>query len=319
MIRLKASPFVLSGDLFIDYKHVLDSVWKALKAPPSSLLFFLTVPITSPLWYQFYDPSEDWWNKHDVFYFKLWFYFNYLRRPKHVCCALCSALGRQSHSLTRDTLFTLRSLAAFCARPLHLKRPRFCLRWAIEREAVGGLRCCHGEGHAPLMSEWVTQQPLPWRGKKKRHKKKCFRLMFGKCYLGFVLSVGGMMKMMAARFAFRNIWQVCSVWMLHKGVLFMYECETEKTFWLKPPPTADMLDVLHYSCIQLTKEMLLKASHYIRSLKVFFFLLSHQLLISGAVRRLYVGVYTSWKPPQHLDRVAVCVYCTDSKLSKVFL
>lgn len=43
------------------------------------------------------------------------------------------------------------------------------------------------------------------REKKKRHKKKCFRLMFGKCYLGFVLSVGGMMKMMAARFAFRNI------------------------------------------------------------------------------------------------------------------
>lgn len=93
-----------------------------------------------------------------------------------MCCALCSALGRQSHSLTRDTLFTLRALAAFCARPLHLKRPRFCLRWAIEREAVGGLRCCHREGHAPLMSEWVTQQPLPWRGKKKKGIKKMFQV-----------------------------------------------------------------------------------------------------------------------------------------------
>ena len=69
--------------------------------------------------------------------------------------------------------------------------------------------------------------------------------MFGKCYLGFVLSVGGMMKMMAARFAFRNIWQVRSVWMLHKGVLFIHECETEKSLFLIKTPTADMLDVVH--------------------------------------------------------------------------
>lgn len=89
---------------------------------------------------------------------------------------------------------------------------------------MGGCRrlwCCHREGHAPLLSEWVMQQPLPWKA------KKMFQVDVSKCYLGSVLSVGGWRWWLVA-FAFRNIWQVLSV------ELDLCGCYIKVFFYMKP-------------------------------------------------------------------------------------
>lgn len=125
----------------------------------------------------------------------------HLQSLKNVFCAF----GQENHSLTCDTLFTLCALFPFvpvlCTwKGLILPAVGFWMR------GCGRLWCCHREGHAPLLSECVMQQPLPWK------TKKMFQVDVWKCYLGFVLSVGGgWWRWWLVTFTFRNIWQVLSV------------------------------------------------------------------------------------------------------------
>lgn len=60
--------------------------------------------------------------------------------------------------------------------------PPLVCYWA---RGSGRLRCCHREGRAPLSSEWLMQQPLPWRA------EKMFQVDAWKGSLGSVCRVGG--------------------------------------------------------------------------------------------------------------------------------
>lgn len=116
----------------------------------------------------------------------------------------CSAhLVKRSLSFTHDTLFTLCTLFPFV--------PALCTWKGLNLPAVGfwiggrgRLRRCHRAGRAPLLSECVMQQPLLWMP-----EEKTFGVDVWKCFLRFVLSVGGRLRRRwLVTFPLRNIWQV---------------------------------------------------------------------------------------------------------------
>lgn len=55
---------------------------------------------------------------------------------------------------------------------------------------MGGLQFCHGEGRAPLMSEWVMQQPLPRREREKKRQRKMFQVDVWKVLSGLCFERG---------------------------------------------------------------------------------------------------------------------------------
>lgn len=121
-----------------------------------------------------------------------------------IICKKCSAhLVKRSLSFTHDTLFTLCTLFPFV--------PAQCTWKGLNLPAVGfwiggrgRLRRCHREGRAPLLSECVMQRPLLWTP-----EEKTFGVDVWKCFLRFVLSVGGRLRRRwLVTFPLRNIWQV---------------------------------------------------------------------------------------------------------------
>lgn len=113
--------------------------------------------------------------------------------------------------------------------PLHpsptLEKASFCLWWAIEREAVGG--CVVATGKAMLYSCQSGLCNSHYHGKHR----KCFRLMFWKCFLGSVLSVGRQWTIMSGYLCLTSV--MCRkgpVRMLHKGFyLWNRSTKLEKT------------------------------------------------------------------------------------------
>lgn len=120
-------------------------------------------------------------------------------------------LVKRTPTLSRGTLFTLHTLpllSVLCTwKSLALPPVGY---WT---GVCGRLWRCHREGHAPLLSEWVMQQPLPWKANEKKH---FFRLMFESAL--WVLSVGGCGRWWLVTFTFRYL--LIPVQMLHKGVFF---------------------------------------------------------------------------------------------------
>lgn len=117
----------------------------------------------------------------------------------------------------------------------------------------GWLWCCHREGHALLLSEWVMQQPLP------RKAKKMFQVDVWKCSLGFVWSVGGWWwRWWLVTFAFWNIWQVlcveqdqceCYIKEIWDTVSFISPCSLIRL-------TTDTLDDCIFSTCNMIKPLL---------------------------------------------------------------
>lgn len=143
-----------------------------------------------------------------------------------VCKKMCSVLlVKRTLSFTRDALFTLCTLFPFV--------PALCTWKGLNLPAVGfwiggrgRLWCCHREGHAPLLSECVMQQPLLWK------PEKTLQVDVWKCYLGLVLSVGGWScGWWLVTFPLRNTWQVsfeqdqCEYYI--KVVLLFFHCRWE--------------------------------------------------------------------------------------------
>lgn len=128
-------------------------------------------------------------------------------------------------SLIHDTLFTLHtffsSLPILCtSKDLILPRVYY---WTRD---CGSLWCCHREGHAPLVSEWVMQQPLPWKS-KENVSGWCLKVLSGLCFE----RRRRVMKMMAGYICLKYLTSVIiwkgPVWLLHKGVI-SYEIVKQK-------------------------------------------------------------------------------------------
>lgn len=142
-----------------------------------------------------------------------------------VCVCVLSAFGQENTSLTHDILFTLHtffsSLPILCTSKGLILPPVYY--WTRN---CGRLWCCHREGHAPLMSEWVMQQPLRWKS-KENVSGWCLKVLSG-----LSLERRRMMKMMAGYICFQKyltsviIWEG-PVWLLHKGVI-LYENVKQK-------------------------------------------------------------------------------------------
>lgn len=155
------------------------------------------------------------WNDQEISLF--WTLF-IIRSLQKMCSVL---LVKRTLSFTRDALFTLCTLFPFV--------PALCTWKGLNLPAVGfwiggcgRLWCCHREGHAPLLSECVMQQPLLWK------PGKTLQVDVWKCYPGFVLSVGGWScRWWVVTFPLRNTWQVsfeqdqCEYYI---KVLFLFYC-----------------------------------------------------------------------------------------------
>lgn len=137
-------------------------------------------------------------------------------------CKKCSVhLVKRSLSFTHDTLFTLCTLFPFV--------PAQCTWKGLNLPAVGfwiggrgRLRRCHREGRAPLLSECVMQQPLLWTP-----EEKTFGVDVWKCFLRFVLSVGGRLRRrwlvtFPPQKYLTSVCRAAPVWTLHKGVIFFF-------------------------------------------------------------------------------------------------
>lgn len=174
-----------------------------------------------------------------------------------------------------------------CACPVHLKGPQFACSglWIGGR---GRLRRCHKEGRAPLLSECVMQQPLLWTP-----EEKTFGVDAWKCFLRFVLSVGGPLRSPGlVTFPLWNIWQVsverhqCEHYI--KVLCFFSLSAAElRCFWC-PADCACWFGAIDQSFGRL------------HCVCVFFFMAKHinSLFCKASIsQRSCISADTSWNPP----------------------